>query len=84
MARIYIDAIGLTIMAHVRNFLENDVWTPPLLSNCTMVITGHVAAAPGPLVCPSHGAVPLACPSLSARPSLPVLFVALGPEIVLI
>jgi len=49
-----------------------------------MVITGHVAAAPGPLVCPSHGAVPLACPSLSARPSLPVLFVALGPEIVLI
>ena len=38
-----------------------------------MVKVGHVAAAPGPLACPSRG----------ARPLGPVLAAALGPEIVL-
>ena len=38
-----------------------------------MDIISHVAAAPGPLVFPSH----------SARPPVPVIVAALGPEIVL-
>ena len=37
-------------------------------------IIGHVAAAPGPLACPSHG---------TRAPSLTIV-AALGPEIVLI
>jgi len=31
-----------------------------------MDIIGHVAAVPGPLVCPGRGARPLACPVAAA------------------
>ena len=47
------------------NFLENEFWTPPPPSIFymrynvyQMDIIGHVAAAPGPLACPSRGAWP--------------------------
>ena len=46
-------------------FLKNEFWTPPLLSILHMDLIwisyvpchaiGHVAAAPGPLACPSRG-----------------------------
>ena len=65
------------------NFLVYYFWTPPLPPPPINFVhahiqhmdkVGHVAAAPGPLACPSRG----------ARPSIePVLAAALRPEIFL-
>ena len=68
------------------NFLENDFCPPsPLLSILYTYLIfntekfGHVAAAPGPLACPSCGARSPSLSCLQRSPPYPVLSIALSP-----
>ena len=45
------------------------IFEPPSYQFCTFCIIDHVAAAPGPLACPSPGARTPRLPSRSTRPS---------------
>ena len=49
----------------IGNFLENDFRLPPLLSILYIDIIDLVAAAPGPLACPSPSARPINCLNLT-------------------